>query len=202
MRPRDLDASARRDVLATCRRHNVELAGIDLWIPAAHFDDAALAGRAIEALMTTLVLAEDLGRVLLSTSLPDGDAAQHVTPHIIAEADRRGILIADHAVQRHHTSRAAGIDPAAQLSVGRTPAQAVIDAGRSCASARLCDLTTTGDRAPLGQRAGQVDVVEYRAALAAVEYEHPIIIDTRQWSDVWNGVESTISAWRAAAPVL
>lgn len=205
MRPRDLDRSARRDLLATLRRRSLGLAGIDLWIPATHFTDSPHNERALEALLGCLVLAEDLGRVPVSTSLPGGDDLTHVRYLIDAEAERRGVIVADHNVDSRLNAGAGigfGIDPAVLISAGHDPAQAVIAAGSDCKSARLCDLLTSGMRGPIGQPDGQLDVVSYRATLTAIEFDRPIIIDVRQWQDPWTGIDRTVTAWREAMPVL
>jgi len=207
MRPRELSQSGRRDLLAAVRRRAMTLTGIDLWIPIAHFDDAAHSERAIEALVQTIVLAEELGRLPVSTTLPPADAenalptAASVHRMIADVAQRRGVAVADHASKRRAVAGiGVGIDPTALISIGADVAQRVIDAGDDLVCARLCDLSTAGNRAPIGQRDGQLDVVSYRGALAATEYRHPLVIDTRSWQDAWAGVQRTIDAWESASP--
>lgn len=207
MRPRELDHSARRDLLATVRRRAMTLTGIDLWIPTSHFDDDGHSERAIEALVQAVTLAEELGRLPVSTALPapasDGAAKRMSPVHaMIADvAQRRGVAVADHAPKRVETAGiGVGVDPAALLSTGIDVAQRVIEAGGDLVSARLCDLQTSGNRGPIGERDGQLDVISYRAALAAVEHRGALIIDTRSWREPWPGIEQTMSAWRRAAP--
>src|SRR5690606_35381914 len=76
LRPRELDQSARRDLLATLRRRERSPAGVDLWIPPEHFADAAQVDRAVAAAIAAIELAADLGRVPLSLALPPVVAAQ------------------------------------------------------------------------------------------------------------------------------
>src|SRR5688572_964638 len=60
LRPRELDKSARRDLLATLRRNELEPSGIHLWIPSADFDDPKKADRALSAALNTIELAVDM----------------------------------------------------------------------------------------------------------------------------------------------
>lgn len=49
LRPRELDRSARRDLASVLRRFELELSGVDLWIPPGHFVDGLHSDRAVEA---------------------------------------------------------------------------------------------------------------------------------------------------------
>lgn len=222
MRPRDLDRSARRDLLATLRRNTMALAGIDLWIPLAHFDDPIKSGLALDALLAVIELAEDLNRVVVSTALPivpakatdENDASialrRHIVDMVAGEAQRRGVPVADHTVAHDNENQASqsamlgpGIDPAAIISAGLDPAAIVLSRGIGgrLKSVRISDLLTSGTRGPIGQTDGQLDVFAYRMSLAAVEYERPIVIDTRQWQRPWEGIAATIETWERAAVV-
>ncbi|HMN95528.1 MAG TPA: TIM barrel protein [Phycisphaerales bacterium] len=118
VRPRDLDAVARRSIRSATRRMGLEITGIDLWIPPGHFLDPLRADRAVDATLAAIELAADLGRATINITLPaapdeptaagagvGGDAAapsagerDRVLEAILRKADRFGVRIADHAI--------------------------------------------------------------------------------------------------------
>lgn len=204
LRPRDLDQAARRDLLATLRRMELTLAGLDLWIPAAHFASPAEIDRAVDAATAAVELAADLGRVPVSVSLPArGEGPAEAAVHTLARhAERFGVEIADHAaVIEPRAGIGVGIDPAVLLAAGGDPAMAVASvggAGGRLVTARLVDFTTGAMRAPLGEPDGRLDVVSYRAALDVVGYARPVVIDARQWRDAASGIARTAERWAAA----
>ena len=175
----------------------MNLSGLDAWIPAAHFADAARADRAVQTMCEIIDLAQDLGRVPVSMMMPSDDAQASL---LIERAHRAGVEIADHALpQDEKPSREGigfGIDPAAWLSQNKDPVAAVHAFGDRLIAARLVDLLTTGLRGPIGSGAeGRLDVTGYKIALSVNGYLRPIIIDARQWNDPWRGVEQTMQAW-------
>jgi len=208
LRPRDLDRSARRDLLATLRRHELELSGLDCWIPASHFNDPNHQNRAVDAVRAAIELAADLGRVPISVALP-ADIADQPLPtwrsDLAAHAGRFGIAVADHAVPpsaRDGGGGAAeiGIDPAALLSHSLDPAAMVHQNANRLAAARLSDLDQTGLRCPLGANAdGRLDVLAYRVALTLAEFNRPVILDARQWIDPWKGLAISQERWTSIA---
>jgi sugar phosphate isomerase/epimerase len=208
LRPRDLDRAARRDLLASLRRRELALSGLDAWIPLAHFSDPAHADRATQATCEIIELAADLARVPVSMILP-ADAA--IAQALIDRAQHVGVEIADHALEPAKIEGAGvGIDPAAYLAQAKDPVPIVHAAGaaKRLTAARLCDLLTTGMRGPIatpeqlgGGGGGRLDATAYRIALDVNGYRRPVIIDARQWSEPWRGVEQTIAAWNdIAAP--
>ncbi len=203
LRPRDLDRTGRRDLLASLRRRELSLSGLDAWIPEAHFIDSAHADRAVQAMSDIIELAADLGRVPVSVVLPDDGAAADAVKSLIDRAQHVGVEIVDHAVPPSPAQGiGVGIDPAVHLAQGKDPVAAVHSAGsvKRLASARLCDLLTTGMRGPIGAaRQSRLDVTAYRIALGVNAYSRPVIIDARQWHEPWRGVEQTIVEWHAAA---
>ncbi|MCZ6835767.1 MAG: hypothetical protein O7G85_08340, partial [Planctomycetota bacterium] len=139
LKPRELDGSARRDLLGTLRRHELIVAGIDFWIPVDHFHDPIHVDRAIGATHGALELAADLGRIPLSMNLPSlnhddsGDTARLVgsaLDSISNHAERFGVMIADHShpfVERPWIG--VGFDPSAVLGRGDSPARGVATLG-------------------------------------------------------------------------
>lgn len=207
LRPRELDKSARRDLIATFRRREVSIAGVDAWIPPQHFLDPVHADRAVSAIKQAIEYASDLGRVPVSISLPTakdangGDATAAIVEALGTHADRFGTALADHAipfVARSGTPIGLGIDPAAWLAHGDDPAAAV--SRGSLHAARLCDLLTSGLRGPIGDRQqGRLDVLAYKVALSINGFAGPVVLDARQWHDPWAGLRQSKSVWENVA---
>ncbi len=197
LRPRDLDSSARRDLVASLRRRELNLAGLDAWIPAEHFVDAAKSDRAVASMVEIIAMAGELGRVPVSLIMPK---SAEVVDALVAAAERSGIELADHGVDA--LSRAAGagvgigIDPAACLANGGDPAAAVHAAAGALVSARLVDLMRSGMRGPIGsEHELRLDVQAYKIALSVNAYRRPVVIDARQWIDPLRGIEQTVRVW-------
>ncbi len=184
-------------MLATLRRSELTLAGLDLWIPPAHFTDPAQSDRAVAAVQAAIQLAADLGRVPISLLAPDD---QQIMQSIIDHAHRHGIELADHTlpwVAREGVGL--GIDPAACLAQSIDPAAMAASHAAKLVSARLCDLLATGMRGPPGDhRLGRLDVTGYQVALSVSSYRRPIIIDARQWINPWDGIVQARDAWKSA----
>jgi sugar phosphate isomerase/epimerase len=220
LRPRELDRSARRDLLAILRRHELSVSGIDAWIPPHHLTQAAHVDRAVTAIIQTIELAGDLGRCGVSVLLPHEPdeqsspkasdplaalaqparpALKPILQTLAATADRLGVMIVDHAAPlQARENFALGLDPAAALAQGNDPAQQVIALGSRIGSARLCDLLTSGMRGPIGEpRTARLDTLNYKTALNVIEYRRPVIIDVRQWVEPWPGVQQTVREWNS-----
>jgi len=198
LRPRELDASARRDLLATLRRRELAVSGIDAWIPSSHFADEQHVDRAASALLEAVELAGDLGRAAVSVVFPR-HGAEGVIDAAAAAAERSGVVMADHiapVVERSHEHVIGiGVDPAAWLSAGENPADIINQYSTQLTSARVCDLLTTGLRGPIGTGDGYLDVLAYKVALSVADYQRPVILDARQWTDPWSGIEQARRAW-------
>ena len=197
LRPRELDDSARRDLLSLLRRHELAPSGIDAWIPTAHFGDPAAVDRALAAMFGAIELAADLGRVPVGVNL--ADAVEPVLA-IINHAHHHGVPLADHTipvVAREGVSF--GIDPTACLAQNEDPSAVVAQNSGRLISARLTDLLHTGMRGPVSQiTRGLLDVARYRLALNLAGFTRPAILDARQWPDPWNDIMITSSAWQDA----
>jgi len=214
-RAKDLDRSGRRGVAATLRKRELGLSGIDLWIPAAHFLDAATVDRAVAAVGEAVGLASELAagladltrpRPVVSVQLPiESDLGKEAAlvsrlNEVVAEigrvAAREGIPVADHssdAFARTAAGLAIGVDPVAELAAGRDPALAAMRAGTNLASARLADLSRSGLRLPpLEPREARLDLDAYVAALDVGGYRRELVVDARQWRDPQAGLAATI----------
>lgn len=205
LRPKDLDASGRRDLQSTLRRHELAMSGVDLWIPPEHFGDPSRVDRAVAAVEESIRFAAEFGRCPISLRLPavaaEGEAShESVFEAIGAIAERHGVPIADHAVPAaKRESIAMGLDPVAWLAAGHDPAAVAIEHAGAVAAARLADLDRGGLRAPVGDPIeGRVDVVRYRVGLEVAGYRRLVVIDPRQWSDPIAGVRRSAAAWTEA----
>ena len=96
-RPRDLDRSGRRDLLAVARRNELEVAGIDAWIPPEAMLDSVHADQAAGELLSAIELAGDLGGVGVSLRFPP-TGADEIVATLAASAARLGVMLIDHAV--------------------------------------------------------------------------------------------------------
>ena len=173
-RPRDLGRSARRDLAAHIRRHELRCSGIDLWIPKAHFCDAVQFVADLAELTT--------GERILSCAIPWQSGAV-VLAEVAARAASVDVVVANHVYPWPETvvpegPVRVGVDPAEIILASADPAQAVSEATSSglLASARLCDLASSGRVAP-GE--GALDLLSYRVALSTGSRAGPLIVDVR-----------------------
>jgi sugar phosphate isomerase/epimerase len=196
LRPRELDKTARRDLLAALRRRGLTPSGLDAWIPSDDFLDPQKVDRAVSALNAAIDLAADLGRAPLSIIGPDDASPMR---SIIDGAQRQGVELADHRFPLAKLdSVGAGIDPATWLSHGADPASGVMESASRLVCARLCDLLQTGLRGSIGEPNGRLDVQKYRIALSVSGYSRPVVVDARQWSNTWAGLTQTQHHWATA----
>ncbi len=159
MRPRELDRSARRDVLARMRRLEVVLAGIDLWIPLEHFADDTTSDRAMAATMNAIELAADFGGAPLSIEFPESMDATCIAA-IHDRADVCGITIIDFG-GHHEDTFCVGVDPAFALTHDADPA-ALVSNAKNLGGVRFSDADRAGRVMP---GSGRLDVVALQAAL-------------------------------------
>jgi len=195
LRARELDRSARRDLAALFRRLNLSLSGLDLWIPPAHFRDAANADRAVAAVESGAVLVSELagliaqppapgrGGRLVCIALP-GDCPSGVISHLDRACEAHGVMLADHAwpARAPAGTVGVGVDPASMIFAGADPVAAVSGLASTPIAARLTDLAPTG-RVEVGSGAGSLDRIEYEAALHAGGFEDFLVVDLRGLPD-------------------
>jgi hypothetical protein len=193
MRPRELDASARRDIRALARRSGASVCGVDAFIPIEHFASAAHVDRAVAAVVGAMELARDCaenpGNAVVATSLPadvTGDALQALR----AAAAASGVTLADCSWPSTHAGEHIdiGIDPAAVLASGGDVVSEVAKRSATPAHARLSDLGSEG-RVEAG--VGRLDVFAYAVTLATKAYARPIVIDLRGLRDQAGAVART-----------
>jgi len=200
-RPRELDASGRRDLRATLTRLGLACGGLDCFIPLDHFADSARQERAVDAVREAIGLAAALDRCPVSIELPaknDARSAEAVAA-VIREAERLDIQIADHSLHPARWPTGVGIDPAAAILAGSDYAAVVLAAGHALASARLSDVTSSGIRAAPGLPGGRLDLIAYRAALDVAGYRRPVVIDVRGMTDAGSVIAAAQRAWSLRA---
>lgn len=199
-RARELGRSARRDLAAMLRRTELELAGVDLFIPPEHYTDPARAQRAIETVQQTAMLAVELARLVggrsrplvsltLPVSLPD-----HEREALGAMFEKYGAIGADHTPGTPGRGEwlAPGVDPAAHLLAGQDPVAAA--SGPGLAALRLSALNATG-RCPVNAEGARPDATAYAAA-ALTSGQRWITADTRGCAEPARAALAAIETWR------
>lgn len=210
LRPRELDKTARRDLVTTARRSDLTLAGLDLFIPPDHYHDPAHLDRAAAALLAACQLAADLGRIPLTLNLPAGEADPALVRDLLAAADGCGTpLVICHAQpadelaswirERDSELLAAAIDPASLLIARIDPAQAAQALSGHLGVARLSDASRgqSDSRCTVGR--GDLDLLAYRVSvdLAGPKYG-PVVLDLRSLSTPTASAQHAQQAWQNA----
>ncbi|HEX2837951.1 MAG TPA: hypothetical protein VHN77_07475 [Phycisphaerales bacterium] len=180
LRPRELDRSARREVLSMLTRRGAGVSGLDLFVPAAHFVDAAHVDRAAGAVREALTLAGEWGVAMsVTVALPEKVPAP-VVAELVSHAERVGAVLADASWPANAGSDVrlgVALDPAAVFAAGGEVMKA---ASTAPASARLSDMGSVG-RVEAGR--GRLDVLAYRVALSVAGYARPLVVDLRGLRD-------------------
>ncbi len=201
-RARDLGRSARRDLAAMLRRAELELTGIDLFIPPEHYADPARSQRAFETVQQTAMLAVEIARLvggrsraLVSITLPTG-LPDHDRQALAAMFEKYGAIGADHTPGAPASSAwlGTGIDPAACFLAGEDPAKLATKPG--VVALRLSNLNATG-RCPVNAEGGRLDLLAYTGATLTSDLRW-ITADTRGVGDPERGVSAAVHAWRDA----
>ncbi len=185
IRPRELDRSARRDLLAIVKRHNVSLTGCDLFIPPTHFTSPQHQQRAADAVRQAIALAAELRSlgaaatmVCIETAAP---VAQPNDPTVdpaalftdlAAHARDHGVTLCDCTSDSSPLTR--GLDLAAVLARNEDPAAAILTQKPACL--RLADWNGRA-RVPFGD--GRADATAIAAATSVATPDAMGILDFR-----------------------
>lgn len=208
LRPRELDRSARRDLASHIRRHELSLTGIDAFIPPSHLTDAATVDRAVAAIRAAIGLASDIatlaqspGGRLVCLALPK-DAPPDVLSALAGEAERHGVVVADHSWPPRGADEpgamigagviGVGIDPSAVVFAGQDPCDAPVILGKAAAAARVSDLAAVGRVMP-GSGYGRLDLERYRATLAVCGFRGTLVVDVRGLDEPWNAAGALLA---------
>lgn len=205
LRARELDRSARRDLVSLLRRLGSGFGGIDLWIPSEHFADPIRVERATSAAIEAIELCAELatldGRAAgrtVSISLPPD--AEDVVISLSDVADRTSVRIADHGpdyAARLTGPIGIGIDPAFLLARDMKPSDEAARAGARLVAPRLSDTDGIGRVTP-GE--GRLDLLAYAIALSTATAGSDVVLDPRGLRDPDVQLREAIDAWHAVLP--
>lgn len=212
IRPRELDRSGRRDLHALVRRRGASPAGLDCFIPRSHYTSTEHGERALAATLEAIELAGDLGRLVVSLSLPIETLPTDAARAIVDAADRHDVRLAVHAPQEQHAlmqwidavdlpALGAGLDPASALARGEDPCQIAQQLANRLTVARLSDLQADngeGTRCAVGS--GQLDVPAYRVSVDLAERRAgPVVLELRHLTAPLAAMKQGAVRWENAA---
>ncbi len=209
IRPRDLTQRARKDLLGLLARHDMQLAGLDLFILKRHFTESEFVDRAVSACLSAITLAADLGRIPVSIGLPVAEVTEDVKSALAEAADGHSVILAVHHESNlnalidwleavDNTSVKAGFDPAALLAKEINAVEAAQKLGRNMGVARLSDINDSAVRCAVGE--GNLDVLTYRLSLdLATGRTGPVVLDLRGLENPFAAASLAKHAWEAGA---
>jgi len=192
LRPRDMTASARRDLALALRRAGLVAAGLDLWIPIEHLQDASTVDRAIDAVRAACGLAGELGRCSVTMRLPEATLSADVQDAMSGAAAEAGVRLAVSGAEPPPWCVPC-VDPPVLLEAGEDPVAA---AANPLAAARFCDLVGGVRSAP--GAGGSLDVLAYRTACRVAAPSRPVVADLRFLADPTAALSAMRHAWDAA----
>ncbi len=206
IRPRDLDQRARRDLTALLARHDLRLAGLDLFVPRRHYLADEHIDRALSATVAAIELAADLGRVPVSLAMPVADMPRDALDAVVNAADGHGVRVAVHAEDQLDELLAwvkdvdlpcvgCGLDPAALITHGQDPLDALQQVGSRLAIGRLSD-AGAGDAVRCLPGAGELDVIAYRIAIDLnTARTGPVVLDLRGLGNTLQAAGDAKTVW-------
>lgn len=194
LRPRSLDRSARRDLAATLRRAQLALAGIDIFVPAAHLAEPATADRALAAILRAIELAGELRDTgashvpVVAFDLPD-EPVPGAVASIASAAERAGVVAV--TLTGKHTPLRKALDLDALADTGASSA-AVVGALTGP------DLAQVRWGGPRPER--RIDLLSVHAALAVRTPPVGVVVDLSRAADPAQALPAALAAWSKAAP--
>ena len=203
VRPRDLDRSARRGLASALRRLELRLAGLELWIPAAHYASPASSDRAVSATLSAIDLLAELAALMetdrtLTITLP-AEGAEEAIDTVAQAAHRAEVRLASATWPRRPVEEAGN---AAPVGLCLDPRAIIRDRGDPVA------LVTAWPGAPeaarwafTSGRPGEViDPVAYASALSVVGFAGAVALDLRDSADPESDATPALARWRQADP--
>lgn len=178
LRPREMSVSAKRDLEVTLRRAELQVTGIDLWIPPTHYTDATTIERAIEAVSAACKLAGGLFRCPVSIELPESQVEESTLDALRMAGEAEAVRIAVASTGDVPTGFIACIDPASWLEKELDPVSA---ASNAAAAVRLSDLVEGRRSVPAVN--GSLDLMAYRAACEVASTDRGVVADVRFLAD-------------------
>lgn len=207
-RPRELDRSERRGLMAELKRLELHCDSIDLFIPPEHFTSSDTMERAIHAVQDALDLGSDLGASVLFVRLPHESLENpplEATQALMDLANSSRVRLADIGLggrpltaleEGTPISIGIGIDTASWLADGRDPLEGLIVHGGLVGGVRLVGLDETGSRVTPCMPA-RIDIHAWRQAFDINAHGASLVIDARGWREPVEGVAQALQAWRA-----
>lgn len=186
LRARSLDRSSRRDIAALLKRTELRLAGLDVFVPAAHFADRAHSDRAVAAVLGAIELAHDLvglgagDNPVVCLELPD-EPVEGVVGEISAQAERHGVLVASPRGSHLGVHKSVDLDALAEAGVDAAAPLSSND----CVQARW--------GGPRVER--RVDLTPIAAGLAMKPNAASCVLDLSRARDVSATAERALGAW-------
>ncbi|MEY3143170.1 MAG: hypothetical protein RLY21_1663 [Planctomycetota bacterium] len=197
-RPRDLGASARRDLRATLARHELACSGLDFFIPTAHYTDPTHVSRAFDALLGAIGLAADLGCAPVTAAIPS-DVSADFRAAVGAEASRLGVAVlipAGATPVDIESPFAATVDCATVLGESGRPEEVIARLGPRLGGVRLVDLLRSGLRGPILEPGeSRLDALAVRMAIEISGFAGLPVLDARQWQEPRQGIADSARRW-------
>lgn len=211
LRPRELDRSARRGLLAELHRLELECTGIELFLPREHYEQSEHIDRALAAANQAITLADDLGALSIFLRLPpagdDGAGSEAIRELANAAAGAR-VRVSDVSLDGQALVSVrkgeelpidVGMDTAAWIAEGSDPIAGIVELDKRLGGIRLVDLDANGMRVPASAGRG-LDLGAVRTGLEIGGFTGSVVLDARGWSDPINGLMNDLKAWRALRP--
>ena len=211
LRPRELDRSARRGLLAELRRLELRCSAIDLFVPREHYADARHVDRALAATRQAVALADDLGATTVFLRLPPADAEGCLSEAMIelaAIAAGARARVADIALDGPPLAAIRSgedlpvdfaMDTAAWLAAGSDPLAGIVEIDARLAGLRLVDVDANGLRVPVTRGRG-LDLESLRTGLELGRFSGAVVLDARGWAEPVPGLLQDLEAWRSLRP--
>ena len=211
IRPRELDRSARRGLLAELRRLELECTGIDLFLPREHYEQPEHIDRALSAAGQAIQLADDLGALSVFLRLPpegeDGQRGDAIRELAAAAAGARA-RVSDISLDGQALASVrkgeelpidVAMDTAAWIAEGSDPIAGIVELDARLGGIRLVDVDANGMRVPASKgRALDLDAV--RTGLEIGGFSGAVVLDARGWADPINGLLGDLEVWRGLRP--
>jgi len=186
MRPRLLDRSARREVAFLLRRAQLDVSGLDLWIPPTHFGDPVHVDRAVGAVIEAIEFAAELSGLGVGlTALAAGgkpaplgvsvnlgpSPAAGVLDSLAAACERHSAGVCDHFWPAR-MGLLVGVDPDVALASG---------VGGGALNAAIAGVSGRIGSARISEPARKgFDLSLYYASLDLAGYRGAVVVDTEQ----------------------
>jgi len=204
LRPRELDRSARRGIASLLRRLELDLGGVELWIPTEHYASPEHNERAINAACSAIDLAADLAGLTaadrtLTLTLP-AEGADEAVETIAHAAHRAEVRLANAGKARGNASAGAPdgapigrcLDPRAIISGSEDPIEQVLASVHAPAAARWAFSSRRPEEV--------ADPLAYASALSIAGFQGSVALDLRDAIDPETDAIAALDRWRHADP--